>query len=294
MNKDSAYVHTLEDYLQSSSEDLLDAEHVFTQLQTLPFDFLTHWKGMKSITMLDIGAGNGAKALNLAKALEREGITIRIDSIEPNADQLRTLRLQHARENGKYLGQIYETTLADANLSAQYDIVIIFHSLYQFPRNPDDTIDGLEKAHSALKEEGLGVVINEFSLKDTFQKMKHELYPQFRMRTPVSEKVIQKSFAHHQIPCQVGSACNFKYFIGHISAKPDLELGQALAFLFFDTLSSEPLSKNEYTQIGRCVRQQANYDEASQRHYLWNSDVPIWFCHRDSPFLHPQMEEKIR
>ncbi len=282
MNQDRAYVPSLEDYLQSSSEDLLDAEHVFTQLQTLPFDFLTHWKGMKSITMLDIGAGNGVKALNLAKAIEREGIRVRIDSIEPNADQLRTLKQQHARENGKYLGQIYETTLAEANLSGQYDIVIVFHSLYQFPRNPDDTIDGLEKAHSALKEEGLGVVINEFSLKDTFQKMKHELYPRFRMRTPVSEKVIQKSFAHHQIPCQVAKAFQFKYWLGNISAKSDLELGQALDFLLSERLDSEPLSENEYAQVGRWVRQQAYYDEASQRHYLSNWHVLIWFSHRNA------------
>ena len=97
------------------------------------------------------------------------------------------------------------------------------------------------------------------------------------MRTPVSEKVIQKSFAYHHIPYQVGNACDLKYWLGDISAKPDLELGQALAFLFFDTLLSEPLSENEYTQIGQCLRQQANYDDVSQRHYLWNSDVPIWF-----------------
>ena len=90
--------------------------------------------------MLDIGAGNGAKALNLAKAIAREGVTVRIDPIEPKADQCRILRQKYAQENGKYLGQIYDTTLAEANLSGQYDIVVAFHSLYQFLRNPNDTL----------------------------------------------------------------------------------------------------------------------------------------------------------
>lgn len=80
---------------------------------------------------------------------------------------------KYAQENGKYLGQIYDTTLAEANLSGQYDIVVAFHSLYQFPRNPNDTIDGLEKASAVLKEEGLGVVCSEFSVKDAFQKVTH-------------------------------------------------------------------------------------------------------------------------
>jgi len=268
MSSNKKYVKSLEGFLANYSEDKIDVDGILAQLPTYASHFPID-KG--NATLLDIGAGNGAKSLYFAKALSSMGVQLRIDSIEPKDEQRHRLKINHEQENNRYLGKIYDVVLADAEIQDTYDFIFCIHSLYEFIRNDDGTIHSLEKIPSLLNKNGVGIIIVEHANGD-FQQMKRELYPILGKQEPVSEDIIKQTLNAHNIHYQVGELIEFRFPLPNIH-KSATDLGKSVEFLFSDSLGFV-LSDSELPRIGKWIQKHVRSENGET--YLWTPDSIFW------------------
>lgn len=277
MKEEKEYVASLECFLTASNEDKVDVDAIIKQISDyINFDNLQKKKNFK---ILDVGSGNGAKAIYFAKRLSERGLTVLIDSIEPKKEQRDHLKINYEKEGNLYLGKIYDTTLAQADLreGSAYDCIILIHSIYEFPRDDDGTVYSLEKIPDLLNENGIGIIIVEHVNGD-FQKLKHEFYPRFNKKEPVSENIIRQTLEVHNIKYRQGELVEFEFLIGDVNSLSDFKIGQRMAFLFSDSLyllDSKQLSESELSAIGKWVRQHINHN-GKEGPSLWTPDTIFW------------------
>jgi len=138
--------------------------------------------------------------------IDNPHLKITIDAIEPKLEQV-----EHLRENYKntnFLGAIFTDTLGNALLEGKYDLVLILHSLYEFPRTIDDYILSLDRISKILANDGWGVIAIE-SPEGEFQKMKRELYPRFQKRQHLSLSLVTNTLDKIKIPYRLGELIEY-------------------------------------------------------------------------------------
>ena len=271
--KEEEYVSSLEDFLEASKEDVVDIDGILKQLPIYAYPLLQTLKYKGSGRIIDIGSGNGAKAIYLARRLQQIRIEVTVDLIEPKAEQIRRLVRNYRGENQKYLGNIYQSTLGELQLDDHYDLALVIHSLYEFPRDNDETILSLDKLGQLVSVHGSGVIITEHSEGD-FQKMKRELYPAFGKKAPLSSDIIARSLEKFKIPFRVGDKIESQFNLDSLIDKSPIEIGKNMAFLFSDSLNDEPLHEASYIQIGEWVKE--NIRQSNGHSYLWTPDITLW------------------
>lgn len=268
------YVESLEHFLESSGEDTVDVDGILHQLPSSARLAFENLKSKGSGRVLDIGSGNGEKAIYLAHKLQELGINIVVDSIEPKAEQRDSLARNYQNENQKFFGTVSEQTLGEIKLDRKYDLALVIHSLYEFPRDEEGKILSLDSLGNLVSDQGAGVIVIEHPEGD-FQKMKHELYPAFGKKMPVSQNVVVESLEAAGVPYKVGDKIEFRFPLDTIINKQEFEIGKAMAFLFSESLENQSLTESNYQAIGQWVKKNVRRDDKSHS-YLWTPDICIW------------------
>ena len=268
------YVEGLEHFLESSGEDTADIDGILEQFPIFAGPTLENLKSKGSGRILDIGSGNGAKAIHLARALQGLGIEVMGDSREPKAEQREGLARNYQGENQKFFGTASEQSLGEIQLDKKYDLALAIHSLYEFPRDGEEGLLSFDSLGDIVSDQGAGVIVIEHPEGD-FQRMKHELYPTFGKKLPVSQSVVTKSLEAADVPYKVGEKIEFKFSLNEIINKPESEIGKTMAFLFSDSLSDQSLTENDFQTIGRWVKGNVRRDDEGNS-YLWTPDIAIW------------------
>lgn len=270
---EKGYVENLEHFLESSGEDTVDVDGILEQFPNFASTTLENLKTRGFGKVLDIGSGNGAKAIYLAKKLQELGINAVVDSIEPKAEQRTGLTKNYQGENKKFFGKVFEQQFGNVQAD-DYDLALAIHSLYEFPRDEEGNILTLDSFGNIVSENGAGVIVVEHPEGD-FQKMKREIYPKLGKQLPVSQSVVQKSLEIAGIPHKVGDKIEFRFPLNSIIGKTEPEIGKAMSFLFSDSLGEQPLTDTDYQMIGHWVKSNAQQDSDGNS-YLWTPDVSIW------------------
>lgn len=272
VNRNQKICKTLENFLETSIEDILDIDGIWRQLPIYAKPFLEQLKKKGAIRVLDIGSGNGAKSIYLAKRFHEIGFKVTIDSIEPKTNEIKKLIQNYRGENQKYLGRIYQTTLGNVQLDEKYDLVLAIHSLYQFPRDFENNILFLEKIGQLVSEHGAGIIISNSSEGD-MHKLKRELYA-VRKQDPLSPGMIARTLEQANVPYRVGKTIEVEFSLDGIIDQSEAEIGKSMAFLFSDSLDDEPLEKSYYVEIGQWVRKNMRYKNGF--FYLSAPDITFW------------------
>ncbi len=265
------YVEGLESFLQASNEDEADINAIVAQMPNYSPDFYQRVIKRDNMRILDVGSGNGAKAIRLGRWFLSKGCRVRIDSIEPKEEQRKKL-LQNYSMNQDIFGRVYPLTFNQIPLGRDFDLVLFIHSLYEFPRNRDGTIDGLGKLREVTKDDGVGVIVTEHKDGD-FRKIKNKLYPCFGLDEPVNEMVIERTLEACKLRYRKGEKVEFKFDLGQ-QIDSDYGLGKSLGFLFSDSLEGRSFSKEEYIKIGEIVRK--NLRRNGNDYHLNTEDLIIW------------------
>lgn len=268
------YVEGLEHFLESSGEDTADIDGILEQFPDFAGSTLENLKSKGSGRILDIGSGNGAKAIHLAHALQGLGIDVVIDSLEPKAEQREGLTKNYQGEDQRFFGTVSGQPLGEIQLDKKYDLALAIHSLYEFPRDEKEGLLSLDSLGNIVSDQGAGVIVVEHPEGD-FQRMKRELYPAFGKKAPVSQSVVTKSLEAAGVPYKVGGKIEFKFSLNEMLDKPEYEIGKAMAFLFSDSLSDQSLTENDFQTIGRWVKENVRRDDEGSP-YLWTPDIAIW------------------
>jgi SAM-dependent methyltransferase len=279
-SKEQEYVTGLELYLDVSHEDILIAEAILEQMPQFVPNFLQKLKDLETLTILDVGSGNGLKAIYLAQQLQRKNAHIRIiiDSIEPKREQGKKLCQNYQKTS--FFGELFTDTLENAKLSKSYDLVIILHSLYEFPRDSQNQILSLNRLKEIVSPHGCGVIAIEAPEGD-FQKMKRELYPRFGKKEHLSLSIVTNTLEKGQIPFQIGNLIDYNSPLNHLLDLSEAEIGKQLAFLFSDSLLDVPLKDEQYKIVGQWVKNnQRVQNELSNLH---TPDILVW--------LYPQLSQ---
>jgi len=274
---DKKYVASLEVFLDDSHEDSADIDGILIQVKKVDPQFLSTLKEKKHIRILDVGSGNGAKALYLAKELKKMGITSTIDSIEPKATQRKHLRELHAKYHNAYLGKVFAKQVHEVEVKAKYDIILVIHCMYEYPRNTDDTLKGLNKLDRYLTDDGIGVFIIEDPQGD-FQKMKRYFYPKFGKKSSVSVTLIKRTLKKADISYVAGESIPFDFSLTHVISQDPIAIGKNIGFLFSESLTDKPLHDEQYERVGKWVSNHVK--EKKKETYLSTPDFAIWFFPR--------------
>lgn len=278
------YVEGLERFLALSCEDRVVIDDVLKQLPAYAGSTLEDLRSNGYGRIIDIGSGSGAKALYLARRLRDLNINVVIDSLEPKAEQRARLAENYQGENINFLGAVYGKTLGDFQSSGTYDLVLIIHSVYEFPRNHEGEISSLHSLGHMISERGAGILIIEHPEGD-LQKMKRELYPSFGKKMPISQDILLRSLRTACIPYKQGDTIEGTFYLDKIINDHDAKIGETMSFLFSDSLDDRSLTDNEYCTVGRWVKANARHDKEN-RAYLWTPDACVWIYRRPS-HIHP-------
>jgi SAM-dependent methyltransferase len=274
LKHEKEYVESLEHFLESSGEDTVVVDGILEQFPNFAYPTLENLRSKGSGCVLDIGSGNGAKAIYLARRLQELGINIVIDSLEPKAEQREGLAKNYRGENQKYFGTVFGQVLSGIQPDKKYDLALAIHSLYEFPRDGDGNIPSLDSLGNIVSDQGAGVIIFEHPEGD-FQRMKHEIYPLLGKKLPVSQNGVTKSLEAVGISYKVGNIIECRFSLNAIIRKSEFEIGKAMSFLFSDSLDSPSLTEDDYQTIGRWVKNNVRRDD-EENLYLWTPDVSIW------------------
>lgn len=278
------YVESLARFLTFSCEDKIVIDGILKQLPAYASSTLEDLRLKGYGRIIDIGSGNGAKAIYLAHRLRDLGINVIIDSLEPKAEQRARLAENYQGENINFLGAVYGITLGDIQISGTYDLVLVIHSLYEFPRNHEGEISSLGSLGHMISERGAGILIIEHPEGD-LQKMKRELYPSFGKKMPISRDILLRSLQTACIPYTLGDTIEVTFYLDKIINEHDAKIGKTMSFLFSDSLDDRSLTDNEYCTVGRWVKANARHDKKNHA-YLWTPDGCVWIYRRPSR-IHP-------
>ncbi len=269
-----AYVGALENYLAETGEDELDVEGIIEQIPVSAPELHSKIEARRLISVLDVGSGNGKKGLNLARWLDERGVVVRMDCVEPKSEQRDRLIENHQVFDYRYLGRVFPTTFDNADLRNRYDLVLLLHSLYEFPKQ-EGIIQGLERLSRIQNARGAGVVIIESQNAD-FERMKNALCPRFGEMRQVSKKDVLNTFQALGIKYWVGEDINFTLPLYGLDKTSDLNIGKGFDFLFSHSIEGSGLKKSDYEMIGKWIKENARVGNSGSR-YLDVSDSCIWF-----------------
>jgi hypothetical protein len=271
------YADGLDIFLNLSREDEMDIEGVASQFP------LSAPGTLESLTsrarILDVGAGNGRKASLLARWLNGRGVrAIEIDSLEPTPEQRERLERTHALA-GHYSGTIHDVRFQDFSVSHPYDILLLSHALYQFPRAADGTLLHLDKLPSLLAPDGVGIILHEDPRGD-LHRIKHALWEEMqRKEVPVTLDVVLRSLESHEIPYKIGESVEFGGELDQLYDWTDERIGQAFEFLFSNSLQEPALTPVHHRRIGGYVRDTFLFFDVG---CLENVNAVIWVYASDS------------
>lgn len=287
MEDQKQYVEGLEAFFEASEEHGIDVNGIMKQMPEYAPSVWAKINYGRKVRILDIGSGNGEKALGLCdKINDLEEARPKVDLIEPNPEQRKKLdsNLGSWVRRGKfhYLGNIFPCTLQDFNLKndKKYDIIMFLHSLYQFPRDERGNIVGLEKVRDLMADDGCGIVVSEDD-EGYFRRMKRELFPLFGRTNLIDIKVVNKSLFDLGFETKIGNKINMKLYLDRFEGLSDLEFGKTFGFLFSTALNEPDLRDEQYEEAGRWMR--GNYISESVAgtngktwKYLDISDRVLW------------------
>lgn len=242
------YVESLERFLEASNEDWTDVEAIHDALRTHRPEAVTQ-PARRPFRVLDIGAGNGKKTANLLSLLTPR--QVELDSIEPTPEQYRLLKKTRQEQGAR--GACIPQTFQEAALHQKYDLILALHSLYQFPRNDDGTLAGLERIAKLLSPRGVGVIIHE-DLQSGLQTMKDELRSTFGHPESTRTDYITRTLDKHSIPYTVDGVAKARIPLTELLAESDCSVGRSFSFLFSDRLGHNPLTEQHHKEIGAYVR----------------------------------------
>lgn len=266
------YVDTLEAFLHASTEDRVDVQALLEQLPIYAPELYKKIQMEKSITILDVGTGNGEKAFLLAEALRENGVVVTLDGVEPKAEQCRRLEENAKRHPTVAYRTLSQTTLEALTTETHYDLIIAIHSVYEFPKDSNQDIS-LQPLKQMLAENAAVAVILEHPEGD-FQSMKREIYPLLGKCAPVNAGTVSRALASAGLPACIGERVPFQFPIQ--DAEGDAEtIGRSMGFLFSDDLKENPLSKENFAVIGDWVKAHMKKDE-DENTYLSTPDVIVW------------------
>lgn len=272
--RENEYVEGLEHFLAFSGEDTADVDSILEQLPTYAGSTLADLQSKGSGRVLDIGSGNGAKAIYLARRLQNLNISIVVDSLEPKAGQRARLAENYQGENKQFLGAVSGKTLEELKTSETYDLALAIHSLYEFPRNNEGDILPLDSLNYIISERGAGIIIIEHPEGD-FQRMKRAIYPSFGKRLPVSQNILVKSLKTARIPYKIGDTIEGRFCLDRIIDAQEDKIGKIMSFLFSQSLDDQSLTDDGYCTVGRWVKNNARHDKRNHS-YLWTPDISVW------------------
>lgn len=288
--RENEYVEGLEHFLAFSGEDTADVDSILEQLPTYAGSTLADLQSKGSGRVLDIGSGNGAKAIYLARRLQDLNISIVVDSLEPKARQRARLAENYQGENKQFLGAVSEKTLGEIKTSETYDLALAIHSLYEFPRNNEGDILSLHSLSYIISERGAGIFIIEHPEGD-FQRMKRAIYPSFGKRLPVSQNILVKSLNTARIPYKIGDTIEGRFCLDRIIDAQEDKIGKIMSFLFSQSLDDQSLTDDGYCTVGRWVKNNARHDKRNHS-YLWTPDISVWtYSHQRNPANDPSSFE---
>jgi len=268
------YVEGLECFLEASHEDSVNIDGLLEQLPHFADATLARLKERGSGLVLDIGAGNGAKASYLARRLEKLGVRVLVHSIEPKAEQRARIEQHYQGENRRFFGAVQPLPLEEAPDHERYDLILLIHSLYEFPMASDGIIPSLAALRKLIAENGVASIIIEHPDGD-FQRMKREFYPSLGKNFPVSLQTVERTLASFGFPYAVGNPIDFSFDMTAVIDRTDAEIGHVLSFLFSDSLNAEPLRQKDLEHIGSWARANARKTRDG-RCALWTPDIVIW------------------
>ncbi|MFH1850587.1 MAG: hypothetical protein ABH879_10510 [archaeon] len=272
MANSTAYRTGLASFLEVSGQDHIEADGILGQLPSYAPKTLNMLREKGHGRMLDIGAGNGMKALYITEGLSNLGAETTIDSLEPREEQREEL-LRTYKSHPKHRGRVHPVTLGNFHPYERYDITLLIHSLYEFPRNNDGTISTLSKLTELMGEGGTSTVVIEDPESD-LQKMKRSLYPEFGKCPPISRRVVEGTLEKERMKYTAGQCIKFGLDVSHLLARTDAEIGRDLSFLFSDSLSEGGLNMEQMISIGKWVRSNHQIDAGIR--FLWTPDIVIW------------------
>ncbi|MBU0953250.1 MAG: class I SAM-dependent methyltransferase [Nanoarchaeota archaeon] len=149
--------------------------------------------GKESISILDIGSGEGSFLIALLKELVKDIPEVKIDAIEPTATFYNMLRNRISASPYRRHVTAYHTTFEDFPMEKEYDIVLSVNSLFGF--NLSQRPSPLEKFKNAITEKGLILVVlpsPEGSYLKIQKELHHDRYPMLDAETaePVLDKLL--------------------------------------------------------------------------------------------------------
>ncbi|GEM_PF-4650832 len=264
------YVASLDSFLAETDEDGLIVDAIMRDFDAFAPKALLEEINQcdEPLRILDVGAGDGMKGLYFARQFGESRI-LDIDAVEPKEEQ----RAKWDEPVSCY-NRIYTTPFDQTKFPTdrKYQFLLLFHSLYEFPRQDDGTIAGLDKIDDLLADNGTAIIAVEHPRSD-FQQMKRELNPRFGMREPVSEQVITGTLEKYRMPYRVnGRMVDHRFPLN--TRKSDVGLGRDVAFLFSDSLEERTLTTDQYAEIGGWIRRHERRDKGES--FLWVPDSVMW------------------
>jgi SAM-dependent methyltransferase len=278
LTHETEYVEGLEGFLESSAEDAVDIDGILEQFPTFAGSTFNDLKSRGSGRVLDIGSGNGAKAINFARKLFDLDVSVVVDSVEPKAKQRECLVKNYQGENKEFFGFVFDKPFDETTITRRYDFVLVIHSLYEFPRNEYGEILSLNLLDKTMSEGGAGVIIIEHPDGD-LQRMKREMYPLFEKKSPVSQDLVTRCLEKSHIPFKVGGKIEFSFSLDSIINNREDDIGKALSFLFSDSLDNRCLTSREFAAIGQWIKRNVRVDYKNNS-YLLTPDISIWIFNR--------------
>ena len=260
MENQKQYVEGLEDFCEASEENGIDVNGIMKQFPEFSPKVWAKILYGRNVRILDIGSGNGEKALRLCERInDLEKARPKVDLIEPNSEQRERLEsnlgLWVRRGVSHYQGNVFPCILQDFNPknNGRYDIIMFLHSLYQFPRDEKGNIVGIEKVKYLMTDDGCGIVVLEDD-EGYFRRMKRELFPLFGKTNLLSIKDVERSFCDKGFSTKLGNKIDMKLYLDKFEGLSDLELGRTFGFLFSTAFNEHDLNEEQYTEVGRWMR----------------------------------------
>jgi hypothetical protein len=268
------YVDGLEHFLDASHEDEADIEGLWAQFPRFAPQTWAHLKKVGLCSMLDVGAGNGAKAVALAQKLNVAEVAVQVHSIEPRAEQRAHLLETHRRLGNCFLGKVHDRPVGEAGAVGTHDLVLLIHSLYEFPRHKDGSIASLDVLPHLMTDNGVAVVMIEHPEGD-FQKMKRALYPFLGKMAPVSKAALEATLRRLDLRHDIGDIIKFNFDLNDVMDQELEDIGHVMAFLFSDSLDDGLLGVDALRLIGQWIVENARWS-AEEGYHLWTPDLAVW------------------
>ena len=242
------FVESLQSFLEKTQEDKIVVKGIISEFPDFASQTLEKILKQGFVKILDIGAGNGMKALLLSDYFKNQNIKVILDAVEPKKEQIDLLENHY--QNTDYLRTVFDKPFDEAELKETYDIVLVIHSLYEFSMQEDGTFLSMEKIYSCIADDGVIII----TMKDTYddlEYLKYDLLPQLNRNVTISQESIEKTLHKLNIAFVTSKPLEMPFMVD--KNKPALDIGYELNFMLSSSLEDRALLDTECEALGNRV-----------------------------------------